>query len=597
MPALIAKLEGGERRFELVKMVTSIGRDAQNDVHLDAAKLEPRHAHVVRDKNGHRLFAAEGAKVFVNGKRRDEHILQDGDVIELGALKLVFRATPAPERKTEPPRPAAPEVAEKIRLEAFKRLHTFTVKLSASPNLEVLKRNLVDLVIELAGAESGFMILLRESGSTAIDVARDKLGNDLPKEGARVSESIVAQVAAEKKPILITDALEDTFFGESNSVINFRIRSVVAVPILRGDEALGVLWLGSDRLLSGFSQDWFDVLMVFAAHAALLIEKEMLIDTLREDNQALKAELSSRTFGEIVGGCPSMQEVFRAVSRLAPADISVMILGETGTGKELIAHELHRRSPRSGGPFVAINVSAIPENLLEAELFGYVKGAFTGAISDRKGKFMAADGGTLFLDEIGDMPLGLQAKLLRVLQDRAVERIGSNQAHPLDIRVVSATNRDLDEMQADGRFRADLYFRLNEAQITLPPLRDRGEDIVLLATYFLTRYNEKLDRKIRRFTPRALAGMKRYPWPGNVRELEAKVKKAVVMCETNEIELADLGIEEKAMEQILPLKEAKERYALQYIREVLELNAGNRSKTARDLEIDPRTVFKYLEGK
>jgi DNA-binding NtrC family response regulator len=224
-----------------------------------------------------------------------------------------------------------------------------------------------------------------------------------------------------------------------------------------------------------------------------------------------------------------------------------------------------------------------------------VKGAFTGATADRKGKFMAADGGTLFLDEIGDMPLPLQAKLLRVLQDRRVERVGSNIAQPLDIRVVCATHRDLEGMQKHGQFRADLFFRINEAQIMLPSLRERGDDIVLLGMYFLTRYGEKLGRKVRRFTTRAISGMKRYRWPGNVRELEAKVKKAVVMAERAEIDLDDMGIEEAGIDQIVPLKDAKEMYAARYVREVLELNAGNRTKTAQDLGIDPRTVYKYLK--
>jgi transcriptional regulator with PAS, ATPase and Fis domain len=337
--------------------------------------------------------------------------------------------------------------------------------------------------------------------------------------------------------------------------------------------------------------------MVFSAQAGLLVENAMLIESLREDNEALKEEIQSRTFGEIVGGCPSMQDVFRAVSRLAPADISVLIRGETGTGKELIARELHRRSPRGSAPFIAINVASIPETLLEAELFGYVRGAFTGAVSDRRGKLAAANGGTLFLDEIGDMPLGLQAKILRVLQERVVEPIGSNRSQAIDIRLLSATHRDLQEMQAEGSFRSDLYYRVNESELVLPPLRERGEDITLLANYFLSRHAQRIGRKIRSFSPRSIAGLKRYPWPGNVRELEAKVKNALVMCESKQIELDDLGISEIAMEHILPLKEAKEQFAGRYIREMLDLNNGNRSKTARDLGIDPRTVYKYLEGK
>jgi transcriptional regulator with GAF, ATPase, and Fis domain len=479
----------------------------------------------------------------------------------------------------------------------LKRLYQFSARINNSPTLDMLKVNLVDAVIKLADADTGFMVLLGESGEAEIDIARDRNGNDLPKEEAKLSDSIVSGVIDRKEPILISDALEDSIFGESRSVVNYKLRSVIAVPIRHGDEVLGVLYLGCDRMTSAFSRDFLDILMVFAAQAGLLVKNAILMQALRDDNQALKQALDKQTFGEIVGGSTSMQGIFRAVARFAPSEISALIVGETGTGKELIAREIHRRSSRAGGPFVALNMSAIPENLLEAELFGHVKGAFTGAITDRRGKFSEADGGTLFLDEIGDMPLSLQAKILRVLQERAIEQVGSNKKQAIDIRVISATNRDLKQMQTEGTFRADLYFRLNEVQVVLPPLRERGDDIVLLAKYFLSRYTEQMRRKIHRFTPRAQAAMKRYSWPGNVRELEAKVKKAVVMCETNEIDLADLELEEGNMSRVLTLREAKEVYALRYIREVLELNGGNRSKTARDLGIDPRTVYKYLEGK
>jgi transcriptional regulator with GAF, ATPase, and Fis domain len=595
---LIQRLPEGERRFELTKPVTSIGRDPENDVRLDGVNLEARHAHILKDGAGYRLFAAAGARVLVNGKRRDEWQLHDQDEIDIGGFRFQYLvAAPPSEARTATASSGAlrADSAEAVRLEAFKKLYSFSAKLSVSPTLDALKRNIVDAVIELAGADSGFMILMSDRGTFEIDVARDGSGKDLPKEGARLSDSIVSQVVQKRRPVIVADALADTVFGDSRSVVNYRIRSVIAVPIIRGEEVLGVLYLGSDSVTTTMSRDFLEVLMVFAAQAGLVIQNAILVSSLREDNKALENELAQRTFGEVIGGCPSMQEVFRAVARLAPAEISVMILGETGTGKELIAREIHRRSTRASGPFVAINVSAIPENLLESELFGHVKGAFTGAIADRKGRFAAADQGTLFLDEIGDMPLGLQAKLLRVLQDRRVERIGSNTAQPIDVRVVCATHRDLHRMQEEGSFRADLYFRLNEAQIMLPSLRERGEDIVLLATYFLNRYSEKLGRKVRRFTSKAIAGMKRYRWPGNVRELEAKVKKAVVMTERAEVDLSDLGIEEAAIDHIVPLKDAKESFALRYIKEVLELNGGNRTKTATDLEVDPRTIYKYLK--
>ncbi len=606
MATLIARLGDGDRRYELIKTVTSIGRDPQNDVRVDDGKLEPRHAHILKDKKGFRIFAASGAKLTVNGKRKTEWLLTDGDELTLGGLRLTYRDGDVP---TLPPlRPVSTtnresstldrqDPAERVRLEAFRKLYGFSEKVGTSPTLDVLKRNLVDAVIELADADTGFLILLSDWGTKQIDVARDRNGNDLPADGARLSDSIIADVVEKREPVLISDALKDTIFGDSRSVVNFKIRTVFAVPITRGDDILGVLYLGSDRVVSKFTPDFQEGLMVFAAQAGLLIENALLVETLREDNQQLKEALTRQTFGEIIGGCLQMQAVFKGVARLAPADISTLVLGETGTGKELIAREIHRRSARASGPFVAINVAAIPENLLEAELFGYVKGAFTGAITDRKGKLASADGGTLFLDEIGDMPTGLQAKLLRVLQDRTVEPVGSNKLQKIDVRVVSATHRDLAKMQTEGEFRSDLYFRLAETTITLPPLRERGDDIALLANYFLSRFNEKLGRRIRRITPKAIAGLKRYAWPGNVRELEAKLKNAVVMCEKHEIDLTDLGLEEGGLGTVVSLKEAKERYALQYIQEVLALNAGNRSKTARDLGVDPRTIFKYLEGK
>ena len=606
MAALIARLGDGDRRYDLVKTVTSIGRDPQNDVRVDDPQLESRHAHILKDKKGFRVFAAAGAKVAVNGKRRTEWLLQDGDELKMGGLMLVYREGGAPAVPTlrQPSFPGQQvstidrtDPAERVRLEAFRKLYGFSEKIGASPTLSDLKRNLVDAVIQLADADTGFLILLSDWGAKQIDVARDSKGNDLPADGARLSDSIIADVVQKKRPVLISDALKDTIFGGSHSVVNFKIRTVFAVPIIRGENILGVLYLGSDRVLPSFTPDFQEGLMVFAAQAGLLIENAMLVESLREDNRALKDALTRDTFGELIGGSPSMQGIFKAVARLAPADISTLILGETGTGKELIAREIHRRSDRCDGPFVAINVSAIPENLLESELFGYVRGAFTGAISDRKGKFVSANGGTLFLDEIGDMPAGLQSKLLRVLQDRSVEPIGSNKQVKIDIRVVAATHRDLDAMQRDGTFRSDLFYRLNETQIILPALRQRGDDILLLANYFLSRFNEKLGRNIRRFTPRAAAMMKRYRWPGNVRELEAKVKNAVVMCEKHEIDVTDLGVEERQLGPILPLKDAKEAFALGYINDVLELNDGNRSRTARDLGVDPRTIFKYLEGK
>ena len=290
-----------------------------------------------------------------------------------------------------------------------------------------------------------------------------------------------------------------------------------------------------------------------------------------------------------------MQQVFRKVEKIAPTDISVLITGETGTGKELIAREIHNRSPRTGKPFVTINCGAIPENLLESELFGHVKGAFTGAVANKQGKFQAADGGTLFLDEIGEMPIELQVKILRALQERIVYRVGDTRPESCDIRILAATNRDLEKEIANGRFREDLYYRLNVVNVELPPLRQRGEDVLVIARYLLSRYSREYDVKVKGLSPNAAVSIRKHAWPGNIRELENRIKKAIVLCESSVIGPDDLGLTGDVLPQILTLADAKDKFQRDYINEVLALNNGNRTKTARDLGVDPRTVFRHLE--
>ncbi len=290
-----------------------------------------------------------------------------------------------------------------------------------------------------------------------------------------------------------------------------------------------------------------------------------------------------------------MQAVFRKVEKISATDISVLITGETGTGKELIAREVHNRSPRAGKPFVTINCGAIPENLLESELFGHVKGAFTGAVANKQGKFQAADGGTLFLDEIGEMPIELQVKLLRAIQEKVVYRVGDTRPETVDIRILAATNRELEKEIAGGRFREDLYYRLNVVNVELPPLRVRGDDVLVIARYLLSRYSREYDIKVKGLSPNAAVGIRKHSWPGNIRELENRIKKAIVLCESSVIGPDDLGLTGDTLPQILTLAEAKDKFQRDYINEILALNNGNRTKTARDLGVDPRTVFRHLE--
>jgi transcriptional regulator with PAS, ATPase and Fis domain len=344
-----------------------------------------------------------------------------------------------------------------------------------------------------------------------------------------------------------------------------------------------------------FEQSSHEVLTVFAGQASLILQNAILLNQLTTDRDRIAEELEAQRFGDIIGSCPSLQEVFRRVEKVAAADINVLITGETGTGKELFARELHRRSNRAEGPFIVVNCGAIPENLMESELFGHVRGAFTGAISTRQGSFQAADGGTLFLDEIGEMPLALQVKLLRALQERVVVKVGDTKPQSVDIRVLAATNRDLEAAIKEGTFREDLYYRLNVVNLHLPPLRERGDDIAILAKFLLNKYTAEFGAPVKGFTPKALEAMHGYDWPGNVRQLENRIKKAIVLADKTLIGAEDLDLGGDQQRAIVPLTQAREDFTRKYILEVLERNGGNRTRTARDLGVDPRTVFRYLE--
>ena len=300
-------------------------------------------------------------------------------------------------------------------------------------------------------------------------------------------------------------------------------------------------------------------------------------------------------FGSMIGGCPQLLEVFRSIEKVAEKDISVLITGETGTGKELVARELHERSGRRKGPHVIVNCGAIPENLIESELFGHVKGSFTGAVANREGKFQAADGGTLFLDEVGELPLQLQVKLLRALQERVVVKVGGTKPEPVDIRLVSATNRDLQQAVLDKTFREDLFYRINVIKVHLPPLRERGDDVIDLAKVILEKGAAEHNSDVRGFTPKAVEAIARYAWPGNVRELENRISKALVLADQPLLGVADLGLDDEPDNQIMTLAEAREAFSRRYVLDALARNGGNRTKTAKELGVDPRTVFRYLE--
>jgi two-component system NtrC family response regulator len=327
----------------------------------------------------------------------------------------------------------------------------------------------------------------------------------------------------------------------------------------------------------------------------LIVARAFRLHSLEEQNRALQGQSSSSLAG-IIATDESMLKICRMVEKVAPTDVSVLILGESGTGKELIAHAIHELSARKAGRFVAINCAAIPEQLLESELFGHEKGAFTGAVKQTLGKVEMAEGGTLFLDEIGDMPAPLQAKLLRFLQDRVIERLGGRQEIPVDVRVVCATNQNLQTLIAEQRFREDLYYRISAVTINVPPLRQRGSGVVVLAHAILQRVAAESGKKLRGLSDDALAALQTYGWPGNVRELENKLRAAVIMAEGQLIHAGDLGLDASATAPAqLNLAEVRLQAERQALIQALALAQNNISRAAELLGVSRPTLYDLLD--
>jgi two-component system, NtrC family, response regulator len=332
-----------------------------------------------------------------------------------------------------------------------------------------------------------------------------------------------------------------------------------------------------------------EVLQLIVARA------EQMFDLEAENRRLLETAAMSPVDG-IIANSPQMMRMLRNIEKIAPTNVTVMLLGESGTGKELLAQAIHKLSRRAPGPFIPINCAAIPETLLESELFGHEKGAFTGAVKQTIGKIESADRGTLFLDEIGDVPLAMQVKLLRFLQDQVVERIGGRKQVQVDVRIVCATNQDLDLMRADGRFREDLYYRLNEVTVRVPPLRDRSSDAVVLASFFLRRFTAEYGRSVRGFGMDALSAIKDHPWPGNVRELENRVKRAVVMSEGPLISAAELGLSAPGKEpQSLAISDARARAEKEVVQLALAQAGSNLSKAAKLLGVSRPTLYDLMQ--
>jgi Nif-specific regulatory protein len=418
--------------------------------------------------------------------------------------------------------------------------------LTAIRDFDHLLEVVLDTAIRELSAEMGILVLLNAAGDPVNRTARNFAEESLPEDQVQVSRKVLRNVVESGKPACITDALSDPDWV-SESVQGLALRSILCVPLVLRGGVGGALYLENRRVAGIFGpreQRYLEAIASLAAigldNAHLYAELENRREALQDENARLKIALGEpEHFEGFVGGSPAMQRILHLLKRVADSKVNVLIRGESGTGKGLVARRIHELSPRRNGPYVEVNCAAVPETLLESEFFGVARGTATG-VEARVGRFEQASGGTIFLDEIGDMSLILQAKILKAVQERVVERVGGREPTTVDVRIVAATNKNLEEAVARGEFREDLFFRLNVVPIVLPPLRDRMSDVPSLADFFLKRHALENDRPARGFTRAAMDLLMAHSWPGNVRELENAVAQSVVLSEGTRIETHDL---------------------------------------------------------
>jgi Nif-specific regulatory protein len=437
-----------------------------------------------------------------------------------------------------------------LQLLELTTLHEISKVLTESLDLRVTVGRVLKLLSQMLGMARG-TFLMREPGHPRLSIvaAHGMTEEEIARGKYKVGEGIVGRVVASGSPIVVPDIGDEPLFLDrtgARSKLDRKSISFVCVPVKVGGETIGVL--SADRLFEDrvpFDRDVQFLTIVAGSIAQAVRIGEMVRDEqqrLLDENLSLKSELKGRyKFDNIVGVSDRMQAVFGQVDRVSRSNATVILRGESGTGKEMIAGLIHYNSARSQGPFIKLNCAALPETLLEAELFGHARGAFTGAVGEKRGRFELADGGTLFLDEVGDLPLSFQIKLLRVLQERQFERVGGTETISVDVRLITATNRVLEEAVRAGQFREDLYYRLNVIPIFLPPLRDRPEDVPPLIEFYLDRFNRENGKSVR-LSRAVYDRLLRYPWPGNIRELQHAVEHLVVMAAGNEAGEAELPL-------------------------------------------------------
>ena len=568
MARLLVEQGGATRYVELGDRPLRVGSAGACELLVEGAGVSKEHFVVERSPTGWRLKDA-GSKggTRINGSLVAARRLRSGDRIEIGDAVLTFQdaktakaAAVAAKRLPRVDTPARP-AAEDVR-----RLKTTLRALASETDDRKLLALIVDQVISLTGAERGFLILRGAGGKFEMVAARTLDRENVRRPSVKISRAVAGEVARTGKPLLTTNAQADARLQDSPSVSGMKLRSVLCLPLNARGRFLGFLYMDHRFEEGVFRADDLELVEAFADQAAVALEDQRVLAELRERtaelarskdrvdelNRLLEQRLDMQRreldevrtllrdrgdrplkydYVDIVGNSDALREVLRLVDHVTDTSVPVLVLGESGTGKELIARAIHHNGPRNARRFVTENCAAIPASLLESVLFGHVKGAFTGADRDREGLFELADGGTMFLDEVGELPLEMQVKLLRVLESGELRQVGGKETRRVDVRIISATNRDLAAMVSAGAFREDLYYRINVLRVRMPPLRERREDVPELVAHFLHQQASESGGEPKAITDDALRLLSGYEWPGNVRQLRNEILRAVALSE------------------------------------------------------------------
>lgn len=579
-----AQNASGVQTFALGPDPIRIGASPEADIFLNDPELAGIHARI-EIKGGDYILVREANPLLANGMRVRIHVLRPNDVIVMGRNVLCYRKGPV-----------AQTSQSKSGLEVIRRLAAFSSHTHDGDSDTILAKRLLDDVVELTGATHG-SILRISSEEDLVSLASSERGSFTEPE-THISRTLLSAVRARGASILVENTLIDPILNTAESIAGGPAFSALCVPIMSEGRLIGAFYLSAAP--SRLGAEATELTELYASQAIRLLESER-----RQARLVAKLEMVGSDDDEspLVGASEKVVALKRDIRKIASSHVPVLVRGETGTGKELVAREIHRLSMRAGEPFVALNCGAIAPELLMSELFGHQRGAFTGAVNARPGVFRSADKGTLFLDEIGEMPMPQQVALLRVLQEGIVVPVGGEKGVAVDVRVVCATHRDLEADVRTGRFRQDLFFRLGVVRLVLPALRERGGDILHLANLFLRRAAKEQGRLGLRFGEEALVAMRQASWEGNVRELEGRVRRAALLADDDVIGPHDLELEapisrptpSQAPVHVRPLSVARDEYLRRYVRETVERFQGNRTQAAEALMVNVRTVFKYMD--